>query len=858
MKCKLILMFGMLMVVILVRADLAFDLEALAEPMPENNLIITVRGSNWDEVTNPDYSKTRSYYVGDINIEYKDRYIPFEDYLSVSNDNGKIKFETLDGKKCFIELDYKLKDQLSKASPTIEITKNRGSYYFTTDIGENVTAMAYKLDCDATFVDNKLYILDIIQIDFNEAKEKQNITTVYNLKANKLIFYGNDLKVIDPIIQLNSTEVVEDVGLDYSWLDQRYAYIQWNTSGYIPSGQVIDDVNLHVYVSADASDDDTRIYLVPSQSCDLTNDNVATIWGYSTQNTTTLSWATGTGWRDWNITNIYQEHYSLDNSLLTIKIDDPDTTENTPNTKKSITATTIDVGDYADKYFRIHSSEGTNKFTLSITYHSAGYETNITNAAFNDTSLSPNEHTRLNVSISSDGTLDTVWTELVYPNSTAINYTMNKITEIGCEAISGGVCSGCANETTCTNCSGAICNWSSMNEDIIYEDFDQAENGADEWVLTRWEEYSSSTYCVNDANDDCVRRTNYYNDQMNYGSNIDLSNCQAGTLYVSGYFYDYSVDNGEYLRMYLSSDGGSNYNNTNSINGGLQGNGLHPFNFSVSDDYISSQFRVGFKSVGLDSSEYWYLDDIKVTCLVSSCSGTLDCSNYLAENTCNNCSQCNWTDVWQEPWYSKTFTDTSATGTYNITHIFANITEGQTNQTDYTDLYFAVTGANAAPIIIANATSPAVVYPDTDFKFNMTATDDDNATLSGYAQFYINGVESSLTGSGINNNTNSFVGALAHANFNAGDNLIAEFWVTDGIDTTIKENTTQVTVQSSDTCTCPSSGNWNIQCSDNCDIQACNMQTNNVLLNGTGNILSLRNITNATRIRIQGGCIVRW
>jgi len=61
-----------------------------------------------------------------------------------------------------------------------------------------------------------------------------------------------------------------------------------------------------------------------------------------------------------------------------------------------------------------------------------------------------------------------------------------------------------------------------------------------------------------------------------------------------------------------------------------------------------------------------------------------------------------------------------------------------------------------------------------------------------------------------------------------------------------------------DTCDCPTSGNWLIQCSDNCDIQACDMQTNNVLLNGTGNILSLRNVTNATRIRIQGGCIVRW
>ena len=61
-----------------------------------------------------------------------------------------------------------------------------------------------------------------------------------------------------------------------------------------------------------------------------------------------------------------------------------------------------------------------------------------------------------------------------------------------------------------------------------------------------------------------------------------------------------------------------------------------------------------------------------------------------------------------------------------------------------------------------------------------------------------------------------------------------------------------------DTCDCPTSGDWSILCSDNCDIQACNMKTNNILISGPGKILSLRNITNATIIRIQGGCTARW
>ena len=40
--------------------------------------------------------------------------------------------------------------------------------------------------------------------------------------------------------------------------------------------------------------------------------------------------------------------------------------------------------------------------------------------------------------------------------------------------------------------------------------------------------------------------------------------------------------------------------------------------------------------------------------------------------------------------------------------------------------------SGGAPTITAHVTSPAVVYTNTDFKFNMTATDDDNATFTGW------------------------------------------------------------------------------------------------------------------------------
>jgi len=100
------------------------------------------------------------------------------------------------------------------------------------------------------------------------------------------------------------------------------------------------------------------------------------------------------------------------------------------------------------------------------------------------------------------------------------------------------------------------------------------------------------------------------------------------------------------------------------------------------------------------------------------------------------------------------------------------------------------------PTITAHTTSPTTVYTNTDFKFNMTAIDSDNATINGYVQFYVNDTASGATQStSINNNTNTLIGTLSSSNFGTGAELIAEYWASDGINTTTKENTSTVTVQ---------------------------------------------------------------
>ena len=145
-------------------------------------------------------------------MPFNNQFIPFENFINVTQESGKIKIKDLNGKECFIELVYNTADK-TLANPEINITKNRGSYYFTTDIGKSVDSMNYKLNCNdfkTDFINNELY-LDNIKIDFNQAKTEQNISTTFDKINNVLEFKPiegkvADLKFIDPIVSYNFTD----------------------------------------------------------------------------------------------------------------------------------------------------------------------------------------------------------------------------------------------------------------------------------------------------------------------------------------------------------------------------------------------------------------------------------------------------------------------------------------------------------------------------------------------------------------------------------------------------------------------------------------------------------------------------
>lgn len=172
------------------------------------------RGPNWEKTETED-GTLMTFFNKNVNIEYDGEYIPYEDYVDMKSVNNSILFTTIEKKQCTLSLDYKVKTTLAdmlgrgeKETIDIFIKKNRGSYYFTTNISRELDNISYVFDCDGKFYNNKLFLLDgDVVIDFNEAKNKQNITASYDKENKKIKFKGDKLKYIDPDVQENYTSV---------------------------------------------------------------------------------------------------------------------------------------------------------------------------------------------------------------------------------------------------------------------------------------------------------------------------------------------------------------------------------------------------------------------------------------------------------------------------------------------------------------------------------------------------------------------------------------------------------------------------------------------------------------------------
>jgi len=114
-------------------------------------------------------------------------------------------------------------------------------------------------------------------------------------------------------------------------------------------------------------------------------------------------------------------------------------------------------------------------------------------------------------------------------------------------------------------------------------------------------------------------------------------------------------------------------------------------------------------------------------------------------------------------------------------------------------LFLAAAVSAEAPAIITHTTSSTTVYTNTNWELKLTITDPDAGnTLTGYVQFYVNGVaKGTIQQQTVSNNISTLIGTLISSNFVKGNTLIAEYWASDGTNTIAKANTTAVVVQNS-------------------------------------------------------------
>lgn len=273
----------------------------------------------------------------------------------------------------------------------------------------------------------------------------------------------------------------------------------------------------------------------------------------------------------------------------------------------------------------------TTNYTFSLHNYSVDFIDPLT---IRTLSVVSNQNVSLNFTIQKDGVnLTSVDNITSFLNVTFDNTFVNiRSGDGGCEGTLD--CTSFTTEASCENCSQ--CNWtvsSQANIEVLYDDFDRNGDGADNWILQTWAEYSSATYCVNDDDDDCVYEGHSQNSNIIYRTNLSMGGCINGTAWVSGTFYDYGADSGENLNMYLNGDGSDTFPYLTQISDG-NGAGKQNFNHTITDEtLLTDTFRILFQTQNLDSSEYYFLDDIRIHCT----NATYSCSN-TPSGACSSCS----------------------------------------------------------------------------------------------------------------------------------------------------------------------------------------------------------------------------
>ena len=407
-------------------------------------------------------------------------------------------------------------------------------------------------------------------------------------------------------------------------------------------------------------------------------------------------------------------------------------------------------------YLRSYASGSSGTSTIWLYYSEVIVDYTIpifmNETSFNDTEIEESETIRLNYSIyAKEQTIDKTWSELEYPNGTKVNYTASPLTIQECGINSdNGTCADCGGETTCGDCSG--CEWTEVvakwtHVGVVTQRIESGNTEdislpvgtttGDIVIVVLTSDYNTGeasigtsgyTTILDTGNDDPVGLTKYKIMSATPDTVVSVTKASGGgrdmgaivevwrgvniTVPLSGTTTNYqgtSRDPDCPSMTTLSDDAlvfaiGQLDDDIATVTGAPSG--------FTNLTYFSGDPDAGASDTGMISS---YIKEtagaINPTVYVTSgtdawegttfalrlgagsigCVGTPSCDNST-EDACDDCGVCEWGDVIIDNIYTIQFNDTTQSGQYNISWIYANTTTGTLNTTYFSDLNFTVSG----------------------------------------------------------------------------------------------------------------------------------------------------------------------
>jgi len=223
---------------------------------------------------------------------------------------------------------------------------------------------------------------------------------------------------------------------------------------------------------------------------------------------------------------------------------------------------------------------------------------------------------------------------------------------------------------------------------------------------------------------------------------------------------------------------------------------------------------------------------------------------YYEENI--TLSQVGSSQIW-----SGDFSNTSIEGTYNVTKVWVNDTDGTVGSEEFNTISFLVSTADTTEPTYSNAQTNTTIAGET-ILFSILYDDDTALEPNGQYIFSTNN-----TGEWVNDSAVNFTSTPEWANVTKTlnttvDTVIGYRWYAN--DSAGNVNNTGIftlTTISADTCTY-TSGNWAVDCSDNCVIdENVNLGGNNISLSGSGIFVVEADITNYDKLFLYDTCEIR-